>query len=278
MLNQPQQNKTNLLIQQQIEQQKRSPNTNFIGSDTRRSSAVGITHRPPLPPNIETRSQSLDGLLDAAGKKPKNVIAKTKNIKELADEGVSDDKIKTTDDSQTMVSPLQVSVVKSNSKDSVNNRRSKSLEDLLDEHDEVDGRSKSMESVAQELIIVETKNQHNLEDSNNNHTENKKSTNSLISEKPCEKEILTVTNTMKETTPEKNNDDDEYDNLSTASRPDSIHSQPSTASSSFDHHHTSNSKSQSQSPQKGGAGGGGGNAKNTFLNRYVKKVKSLIKK
>lgn len=235
---------------------KRSPN------DIRRSSAAGITHqRPPLPPNnIGKRSQSLDGLLDTA-----NNTCSTNNINT---EGASDDSPNSLTQPDNQIS--------SDTTDSVtqtparNHRRSRSLEDLIDERDEIhsnyESHSKSMDSSIDTLSMTTEPSTELIKDDVTTISEpiGKADTSSIGSasslnpsqtEKPCGCETITVENTV----PQPNEtdtsvasvtmiDDDRVSNLTAYSR------QGSTTSKDSD------------------------NKKKTFLNRYVKKVKSFIKK
>ncbi len=235
---------------------RRSPN------DIRRSSAAGITHqRPPLPPNtIGKRSQSLDGLLDTA-----NNTSTTNNINT---EGASDDTPLTLTDNQTS-SDATDSIAQTST---TNHRRSRSLEDLLDERDEIhsnyDSHSKSMDSSIDAISMTTEQSTELIKDDDTttiSELVDKVDTSSIGSasslnpsqtEKPCGCETITVENTV----PQQSNvtdssvasvvvDYDQVSNLTAYSRQGS----------------TTSSKDSD-------------NKKKTFLNRYVKKVKSFIKK
>lgn len=233
---------------------KRSPN------DIRRSSAAGITHqRPPLPPNtIGKRSQSLDGLLDTA-----NNTCTTNNINT---EGASDDtpNTLTIPDNQTS-SDTTDSISPAPTK---NHRRSRSLEDLLDERDEIhlnyDSHSKSMDSSIDTLSLTTEPCTERIKDDVTTISEpidktdassigSASSLNPSQTEKSCGCETITVENTIPQPSETDSSvasvvDDDRVSNLTEYSR------QGSTTSKDSD------------------------SKKKTFLNRYVKKVKSFIKK
>lgn len=211
---------------------------------TRRSSAAGITsaQRPPLPPQISNRSQSLDGLLDTnevvqpAGKSSINEV-----------EGAS------------------VRTRKHDKVDSINKskRKSKSLEDLLDERDEhrlstnqPDECTKSLENIVDEQTSKATSKPNEYQQfMANNVNALKKSENvgdsqeSIVRapspiEQPRENETITVENSLRSDTSSL------YDDSS------SVYSRQDSTTSSKD----------SEKKNK------------TFLNKYVKKVKSLMKK
>ncbi|XP_037043781.1 papilin-like [Bradysia coprophila] len=225
----------------------------------RRSSAAGITHhRPPLPPStIGKRSQSLDGLLDTANNK-------CTTIDNINTEGASDDtpNTLTTTDSHTHTS---YDTTDSINQTSTNHRRSRSLEDLLDERDEIhsnyDSHSKSVDSSIDTLSMTTEPSTELVKD---DETGDKADTSSIGSasslnpsqtEKPCSCETITVQNTVPQSNETDSSvaaarpvDDDRVSNLTAYSR------QGSTTSKDSD------------------------NKKKTFLNRYVKKVKSFIKK
>ncbi|KAJ6644520.1 hypothetical protein Bhyg_09489 [Pseudolycoriella hygida] len=232
-------------------------------NDTRRSSAAGITHqRPPLPPStIGKRSQSLDGLLDTAND------TSTKNINT---EGASDDtpNTLTTSDNQTGFDTTDSNTITPTTN---HHRRSRSLEDLLDERDEIhsnyDTHSKSMDSSIDTLSITTEPSTELVKDdvtigesiepidkTDTSSIGSASSLNPSQTEKPCGCETIMVENTRPPTTETDCSvasisiDDDRVSNLTAYSR------QGSTTSKDSD------------------------NKKRTFLNRYVKKVKSFIKK
>lgn len=232
---------------------KRTPN-----DPARRSSAAGITRqRPPLPPsNIGKRSQSLDGLLDTA-----NDTSCTTN--HINTEGASDDTsntITTTDNHSS--SDTTDSITQPSS--TTNHRRSRSLEDLLDERDEIhsnyDSHSKSMDSSIDAISITTEPSTELIKDDTTIDKDassigSASSLNPSQSEKPCSCETITVENTIPQPNETDSSvasttiiDEDRVSNLTAYSR------QGSTTSKDSD------------------------NKKKTFLNRYVKKVKSFIKK
>lgn len=213
-----------------------------------------------MPPNtIGKRSQSLDGLLDTANN--------TCTTNKINTEGASDDTPNnlTIPDNQTS-SDTTDSISQASTK---NHRRSRSLEDLLDERDEIhsnyDSHSKSMDSSMDTLSITTEPSTELIKDDVPTISEpiDKADTSSIGSasslnpsqtEKPCGCETITVENTIPQPNETDSSvasvaiDDDRVSNLTAYSR------QGSTTSKDSD------------------------NKKKTFLNRYVKKVKSFIKK
>lgn len=236
---------------------KRGPN------DTRRSSAAGITHqRPPLPPNtIGKRSQSLDGLLDTANN--------TCTTNDINTEGASDDTphTLTMPDNQTS-SDTTDSITQTST--SANHRRSRSLEDLLDERDEIhsnyDSHSKSMDSSMDTLSVTTEPSTELMKDDDlttisepidkvdTSSIGSASSLNPSQAEKPCGCETITVENTV----PQQSNETDS-----------------SVASAVIDDDRVSNLTEYSR---QGSTTSKDSEKKKTFLNRYVKKVKSFIKK
>lgn len=241
-------------------QLKRSPN------DIRRSSAAGITHqRPPLPPStIGKRSQSLDGLLETANN--------TCTTNDINTEGASDDTptTLTISDNQTSSDTTDsITQAPSPTTTTTNHRRSRSLEDLLDERDEIhsnyDSHSKSMDSSMDTLSMTTEPSTELMKDDVTTISEptddnvdassigSASSLNPSQTEKPCGCESITVQNTVPPSNETDSSvasvtiDDDRVSNLTAYSR------QASTTSKDSD-------------------------KKKTFLNRYVKKVKSFIKK
>lgn len=179
-------------------------------SNNRRSSAAGITHRPPTYPlqqTIKTRSQSLDGLLDVA-----TATNTTPNINQIA-EGAS----------EININRLNSDTEKDNTNEiaeSSSKRKSKSMEDLL-ENETLDVRN----------------------DEGRAKSEDTKISSSTSLEQPREEETIIIDNSKSCEELDKTTDD---------------------KNSKFIRQESTNSL-----PVKG---------KNTFLNRYVKKVKSFIKK
>ena len=145
----------------------------------------------------------------------------------------------------------------SDSKDSIkstSNRRSKSLDDLLDDDN---------------LLIIEdereTQSMENILENSDDKTASIESINGSVSpdsEKMCENEVILVDSSMPAVESEAENDDS------------GIHSMDAhkLGASSFDDDTISNSisiTSSNASEKKSGK---------TFLNKYMKKVKSMIKK
>lgn len=128
---------------------------------TRRCSATAISHRPPIPPAISTRSHSLDELLDC------------KDDNDVDDEGVSEKENQIIDNQQSPASSIKS-----------NNRLSKSMELLLDNDEDdcppPDQKSKSTETLDK--------------DSTSNSFLSLPRT-ATPSEKCCENEIMTVNDT-----------------------------------------------------------------------------------
>lgn len=190
--------------------------TTIPHSNNRRSSAAGITHRPPtypLQPTIKTRSQSLDGLLDVVATATNTT---SNQINEIA-EGASDVNLNRLNNSDTE---------KDNTNEiaeSSNKRKSKSMEDLLDN---------------ETSSLIEIRN----DDSRAKSEDIKISSNTSL-EQPREEEIIIIDNSKSCDELDKSDD---------------------TTNAKFIRQESTNSL-----PVKG---------KNTFLNRYVKKVKSFIKK
>lgn len=212
---------------------------------TRRSSAAGITsaHRPPLPPQISNRSQSLDGLLDSN-----------------ADEHNAGDIKQTVNE----VEGVSVRTRKHDQGDSTknSNRKSKSMEDLLDERDEhrlssyqAEDCTKSLEDIMDEQKSQEESMEKEYQKFMENNVNAMKKSNDVESqeslvraptpiEQPRENETITVENSLRSDTSSLNDDSS------------SVYSRQDSTTSSKD----------SEKKNK------------TFLNKYVKKVKSLMKK
>lgn len=261
------------------------------GGGVRRSSAAGIIHRPPLPPNntIGTRSHSLDGLLDAAAITKTAAGTAKNNAQQEHTEGASEQSdiynknnvtlppIHGSDDAVDSVSAAATIT-------STNHRRSRSMEDLLDEQNSCgdvtdiesgcEDQSKSMENLID--VAAQTSNiaNHNNTDKVND-TFNYKDVVSIGSassinvtggiEQPCGSESITIDNAiivsplekpLLAATPTQSSIDDSIgDDCDTTSTTPSAYSRQGSTTSSKD-----------------------SGKKKTFLNRYVKKVKSFIKK
>jgi hypothetical protein len=170
---------------------------------------------PPLPPSINARCHSLDGLLDSS-----NGAATAEGLNKKIEEESTKENVRTT-----------------------TNRRSKSLDDLLDDD--------------QLLIVEETQSMEDILASTDSIAECCASPNP--SEKLCENEVMTVDNSI-------SMHDDQDDSGIQCDSP-----KRSSDTSSFDDDTISQSisiASSNASEKKG----------KTFLNKYVKKVKNLMKK
>lgn len=225
----------------------------------RRSSAAGLnaaSQRPPLPPKIENRCHSYEGLL----REDKNRPAEGQDY--------TDSKTSTpkpTDTAPETVKPTEESI-------KTKNRRSRSMDDLFDDDRNLTDfleNTQSMENLASEETTVEPQspvkmmgnicfNRRFAEPIAVEHPETVEPRVDTASpescgEQPCEKETITV-----DSTPRKEHDNEEKpppddDVLSTNSSLNSFASASDTTSVS----------KKSNTP---------------FINRYVKKVKSLMKK
>lgn len=208
---------------------------------------IGNSALPPLPPSINTRSQSLDGFLESNEKSqwttPNNTVV-------TAAQGLN--KVQFNDDMNTMTEPMNQS--DGGSRDTIRNttnRRSKSLDDLIDED---------------QLLIVEdereTQSMENILETSDTKMEDTLSPAS--SEKMCENEVMLVENSM--SIPNKDHN---------ASQNDSgIHCemQKNPSDGTFDDDTISNTSFASSTLSADKKSG------KTFFNKYVKKVKNLIKK
>lgn len=202
---------------------------------------------PPLPPSINTRSQSLDGFLEPNEKSqwttPNNTVV-------TAAQGLN--KVQFNDDMNTMTEPMNQS--DGGRRDTIRNttnRRSKSLDDLIDED---------------QLLIVEdereTQSMENILETSDIKMEDTLSPAS--SEKMCENEVMLVENSMSIPNEDRN-----------ASQNDSgIHCdmQKNPSDGIFDDDTISNTSFASSTLSADKKSG------KTFFNKYVKKVKNLIKK
>lgn len=236
----------------------------------RRSSAAGIMQRPPLPPAIGTRSQSLDGLLDAAAPGNRSDV---QNVTEGASDATKLPPIHGSDDDTIDVGVQE----RQNSTANIpkSHRRSRSMEDLIDEREEktctaqpgCEDRSKSMEYLAEDetSVVVQAINPtvaDRLTFKDASSVGSASSLNPPAVEQPCGSETITIDNTITlsdSPLPQKSgaalrNSLDSADE-DTVSRTPSLYSRQDSTTSSKD-----------------------SEKKKTFLNRYVKKVKSFIKK
>jgi hypothetical protein len=188
---------------------------------------IGNSALPPLPPSINARSHSLDGLLDSSTGKaqwtpPGTATAEGLN-KEIEEECTKESVRNTT------------------------NRRSKSLDDLLDD-DHLLIVEDERETQSMEDILASTESIRECCASPD------------LSEKMCENEVMTVDNTIS-----MDDQDDSGIQCDTPKR--------TSDTGSFDDDTISNSISiaSSTTSDKKAAG-------KTFLNKLGKKVKNLIKK
>lgn len=205
---------------------------------------IGNSALPPLPPNtLNTRSHSLDGLLDS-----------TDGCKSQWSNNVStgeglNDKIPS---SSLLASNKSSQQLKTDSKESIRtskNRRSKSLDDLIDEDYliEDDRETQSMENIASSESLANA------------------AVSPVPSEKMCENEVITVDSSMKHDKRVSLEDDPHQDDSG-------IQSDIKLQSDTSDEDAISRSislTSSTASERKSGK---------AFLNKYVKKVKNLMKK
>ncbi|XP_058840175.1 uncharacterized protein LOC131695697 [Topomyia yanbarensis] len=235
---------------------------NLRNSEMRRSSAAGLTaasQRPPLPPKIETRCHSYDGLLG--------------DDKKQATEG--QDRVDTviptsqsTKDTAEPIKPTEESV-------KAKNRRSRSMDDLFDDDRDLANfleNTQSMENLQSETTPVESpiKTVESPVKLMNNICFNRRfveppvvedtaartadtASPELCYEQPCENETITIDNTLPVHSKAKEKSAPEDDVLSTNSSLNSFASCSDMATGS----------KKSNTP---------------FINKYVKKVKSLMKK
>lgn len=214
---------------------------------------IGNSVLPPLPPNINARSHSLDGLLDSSERVKWSQMSMNQSA--LAAEGLNKS-------NNSEKKPLIESRNQSDSKDSIKsttNRRSKSLDDLLDDDN---------------LLIVEDERETQSMENILEKADPKLASNESITisaspdvEKMCESEILLVDSSMPMS------DECEVENDDSG-----IHSMDAnklnSEAGSFDDDTISNTISLTSSTASADKKSSG----KTFLNKYMKKVKSLIKK
>lgn len=252
---------------------KRSP------SGVRRSSAAGIIQRPPLPPSISTRSHSLDGLLDAAA----NITTSTNTpnapiVYSNEAEGASD--ITLTNNSLTPINGSADTVVDSahlstNGNNNNSSRRSRSLEDLLDERDlneianlqtsdteRYTERSKSMEHLVDDDENAKNDTTNNCSPKDNQDSFSYKDVVSIGS-------ASSLTPTIGGGELPRGSDSITIDSaIVCQTKTSSIDGDDTISSNSASTYSRQGSTTSSKDSEK----------KKTFLNRYVKKVKSFIKK
>lgn len=198
---------------------------------------------PPLPPNtLNTRSHSLDGLLDTSTKTQWSELPKLTG-EGLKEKNSSSESTKLDDSKETIKSK---------------NRRSKSLDDLLDEDDDI-------------LLLVEDERETQSMENILENSGNAESCDLFLpvspapSEKLCENEVITVDcSIIQQNEPTEDHDDSGIQ----CDTPPKLQSD----TSSLDEDALSNTisiTSSTASERKSGK---------TFLNKYVKKVKNLMKK
>lgn len=235
----------------------------------RRSSAAGIMQRPPLPPAIGTRSQSLDGLLDAT-------VPGNRSDVENVTEGASEAKLPPIHGSDDDTIDVGVQERQnSNANIPKSHRRSRSMEDLIDEREEkactpqpgCEDRSKSMEHLGEDepSVVVQAMNptladRMTLKDAISIGSASSLSPAAV--EQPCGSETITIDNTI---------------TLSDSPAPQTSGAALRSSLDSADEDTVSRTPS-SYSRQDSTTSSKDSEKKKTFLNRYVKKVKSFIKK
>jgi hypothetical protein len=252
--------------------------TNFIpGHGVRRSS--GSSGLPPLPPNISTRSHSLDGLLEttATNNQLGEATGEDNQINTSGCSSFDENKIKSNDVNMSKES------IKS-SMDSVKKRRSRSLDDLLDndsliveDMEDDDEHTQSMENIL-ENTHSET---NNINMNNNNNNDNNNMDHSLIlcssptpSEKPCENEVLEIMDNSIEIQNSKSNS-----KLNEHLQNDDSGIQCNSSDNDSLVHRTDNEDNVSMSISVASSADQRDEKKNKkFLNKYVSKVKKLMKK
>lgn len=198
---------------------------------------------PPLPPNtLNARSHSLDGLLDS------NDGCKSQWSNNVSTGEGLNEKIPT-----LSASNKSSQQIKSDSKESIRtskNRRSKSLDDLIDEDDmliiEDDRETQSMENIASSESLAHA-------------------VSPVPSEKMCENEVITVDSSRVHEIAGKRESLEDHDDSG-------IQSDIKLQSDTSDEDAISNTVSLTSSTASERKSG------KAFFNKYVKKVKNLIKK
>lgn len=304
-------------MHQQLHNRSGLPNRSPSG--IRRSSAAGITHRPPLPPNIGIRSHSLDGLLESASSQ---AVQNKTNLNSSIVGGVSETTLSTLtppSESTERIDVAGATLRNSSAPMTTNNpptnpnksnhRRSRSMDDLLDERDEIqsdcDDRSKSMEHLADDIDHPNDKlaNSDSLEsDSKLMSQKYLASSESLSSlsrtnspaEQPCDREFITVEHTIRRpSSNEIENEDDQANNNNSKKKKTN---RKIIAENDNDPNDSNNNQNQCNNDDDDGdddddvissnsnyschssTTSKDSEKKKSFLNRYVKKVKSFIKK
>lgn len=207
---------------------------------------IGNSALPPLPPNhtLNSRSHSLDGLLESDGCKSQNIAGEGLNEKRIS----SSSSKKLNNKNEPMSLQYRHRVDSKENIRTTKNRRSKSLDDLLDE-DEM-------------LILVddEARSMENIEASN----ESLSHVSPVPSEKLCENEVITIDNSILHES--KNESIEDQDDSGIHSDVGKLQSD----TSSLDDDALSNTVSITSSNAS--------ERKPTLLNKYVRKVKNLMKK
>jgi hypothetical protein len=231
-----------------------------------RNHNIGNSALPPLPPALNSRSHSLDGLLNSAVND-----TLSNSMMKLSGEGLNEkhnnSKMKCDSNDSTKLNDSK-ELLKSKAK----NRRSKSLDDLIDEDDDDD-----MLLIVDDECDRETQSMENILGSNsppitqlitasNNSLNIEPTISPVPSEKMCENEVITV-NDNSLLSPKHDSLDYEQDDSGICLTP-----KLQSDTSSLDEDAISNTisiTSSTASERKSGK---------TFLNKYVKKVKNLMKK
>lgn len=218
-----------------------------IGNETspRRSSATTISNRPPLPTGISNRSQSMDDHLDIDKNSLQNgTVQDTEGASDHNQSSLAhnNNNINTTENTEQRVSPTTKIIIT----DEQDHPKSKSMDDLLME--KVEEESTNYEDRSKSLDIL-SENSSVLDDDNNNNSENRinrSDANSIGSTSSLNQICTSPKPDQREISNEGNQDD--------------------TKSNSTFYSQTNSTGSQNS------------DKKRTFLNKYVKKMKSLIKK
>lgn len=231
---------------------------NIRSSEIRRSSAAGLnaaSQRPPLPPKIENRYHSCEGLL------------RDDNQQSTEGQDHVDSKAAASKSAECTPEPVKTPEESIKAK----NRRSRSMDDLFDDDRNLTDfleNTQSMENLASEEPLSEPQSpikvlgniclnrrfvEPAVEPENIPDPRLDTASPESCGEQPCENETITVDNTPRVTTAIEDKASLEDDVLSTNSSLNSFASVSDT---------TSTSKKTST----------------PFINRYVKKVKSLMKK
>lgn len=231
---------------------------NIRSSEIRRSSAAGLnaaSQRPPLPPKIENRYHSCEGLL--------------RDDNQQSTEGQDHVDSKSAAPNPVEITPEPVKLPEESVK--AKNRRSRSMDDLFDDDRNLTDfleNTQSMENLASEEPLSEPQSpikvlgniclnrrfvEPAVEHENTPDLRMDTASPESCGEQPCENETITVDNTPRAKTVSEDKASPEDDVLSTNSSLNSFASASDTTSTS----------KKTNTP---------------FINKYVKKVKSLMKK